>query len=138
MAYRARKKKLYKKRRTYRKKYGKKAYRKTYGRKSYKKSSYKRKYSKKACKCKNPVVYPKVLVKMPQVNREKVPKEVKDWAFSYCQEARGYVAKEEAQSKEEESPQEAAEVRMQEAKSAAVAEGVKEIIQAYKKQKMET
>jgi len=132
MAYRARKKKLYKKRRTYRKKYGKTRYRKKYGRKSYRKSAYKRKYSKKACKCKNPTIYPKVLVKMPVSNREKVPDDVKKLAFQISNSARAYYVENAEAGK---NKAELDEMALRAASEAAVAEGVREQIKAFKKER---
>lgn len=135
MAYRSYKKKKYKKRRTYRKTYGKKAYRKRYGRKSYKKSTYKRKYTKyakKACKCDVPKIYPKVLKSMPLVNRQKVPDFIKQKAWAIANEARAQAAAAvvEDQADNEMTDQEKSDYALQLAKAAALAEA-----QAAKKQR---
>jgi len=99
MAYYRAKKRTYRRRRTYRRKYGKRAYRKTYGRKSYKKRSYKRKYGRRGYKRKGFALKPYTRTTIPPLTLQKVDSETLAHAIAINAIARDF--KKEAEKMEE-------------------------------------
>lgn len=134
MASRKSKKRSYKKRRTYRKKYGKTAYRKKYGRKSYKKSSYRKKYGRK--KSKAPVIYPTAVKQMPELNRQKLSTVVKE-AMQKADAVANKIVLDKISVKTEMSDEQRAAAGLAAAAAAAVAEAAASA-RPDKRMKMET